>query len=279
MKAIGVYGAEIEKEGFSGYASEVLVYSHQSFEGVLSFFSNLKLDEEKHFTLTDPVDPGRELATAISKETIAKMILASRSFLANPDPSYFKKVKRKTRRILGGMLYCIRFDHTPLSEDTLWGELKKSTRQIVKYVEDQGFVIVRSGPISNGSDKSAIVLLPELDELPRMFERTGPSVDLAKETSRFISKNKEKSELVWVGEDGKLHILQKRRYRRLGRLLEEVCNHEIQKIGASRDVSVSIQKTGSVLDGLRIAKERSKEQWFREGIDSIVTDTIGTDSG
>jgi tRNA nucleotidyltransferase (CCA-adding enzyme) len=277
MKVVGVYGAEIENEGFSGYACEVLVYSNGGFEGVLSYFAHLKLDPEKLFTLKDPVDSDRELATAVSRETLARMILASRAFLDAPALAYFKNVGRKARKGLGRRLYCVRFDHASLSEDTLWGELKKSTRQLVKHVEGQGFVIARSAAISNNADKSAILLLPEFDELPEIVERSGPGVDLADEVKRFVLKNRDKAELIWASEDGRVHVLQERRFTKLGKLLEGLCGSEIEGIGASRDVALSIKRTGRVLTGAAIAAERARESWFGEGVDSIITDTIGTD--
>jgi tRNA nucleotidyltransferase (CCA-adding enzyme) len=278
MKTVGVYGAEIENEGFSGYASEVLVYLNANFEGVLTYFADLKFEGEKQLSLKDPVDPQRELATAISKETVARLVLASRVFLDGPELAYFKRVRSKVNKALERRLYCIRFDHAALSEDTLWGELKKSARQLVKHVEAQGFVIARAAPISNGSDRSAIVLLPEFDVLPEMVERQGPSVDLADEVKRFVLKNRDKAELIWASQDGRIHILQRRKFTKLGKLLEELCGREIRRVGASRDIAPSIERTGRVLTGAAIAAERASENWFGTGVDSIVTYTIGTDS-
>ena len=275
MKTVGVYGAEIENEGFSGYASEVLVYSHGSFEGVLAYFAKLKMEDGKPFSLKDPVDSDRELATAISLETLARMVLASRAFLEEPELAYFKRISRKARSGITGRLYSIRFDHPALSEDTLWGELKKSARQIARHAEAQGFAIARYAAVSNNKDKSAVILLPEFDELPEVAERLGPKVDLAEEVKRFVAKNSGKSELIWAGEDGKVHLLQKRKFTKLGRLLEEACA-EIETVGASRDVALAIKRSGRVLSGTAIEKERKKEEWFGEGVDSIITDTIGT---
>ncbi len=133
MKAVGVYGAEIENEGFSGYAAEVLVHNCGSFEGVLRFFAGLKPTGETLLSLRDPVDENRELAKAVSKETVGRMMLASRGFLERPELAYFTGFKREARRSLVGRLYIIRFDHRPLSEDTLWGELKEeheTTREV-----------------------------------------------------------------------------------------------------------------------------------------------------
>ncbi len=277
MKVVGVYGAEIENEGFSGYAAEVLVHSHGSFERVLRHFAHLRASERSPFTLRDPVDPDRELATAISKEKVARMALASRAFLRSPRADYFSKVRTKVRRKLSGRVLAIRFEHPALSEDTLWGELKKSTRQVVKHVESQGFAVSRAAPVSNDTDRSAILLLPEVDELTPTVERVGPSADLAQEAERFIAKNSEKSELVWVGDDGKVHVLQRRRFTSLERLLGKMLAESIDEVGASKDVARSIRKTGRVLSGEKIAREAARERWFCEGVEAIVSDSIGTD--
>jgi tRNA nucleotidyltransferase (CCA-adding enzyme) len=277
MKAVGVYGAEIENEGFSGYATEVLVHSHGSFERVLTYFAHLRVSEKSPFTLRDPVDPDRELAAAVSKEKVARMVLASRSFLRSPGPAYFSKVRSKVRRKLAAKVFAIRFDHPSLSEDTLWGELKKSTRQVARYVESYGFSLSRASPASNNLDKSAILLLPEVDELSSLVERVGPTADMAGEAERFIAKNAEKSELIWVGDDGKVHVLQRRRFTKLSDLLGRVRSESIDEIGASKDVTASIKKTGRVLSGRGVTEESDKEEWFGEGVDAIVSDSIGTD--
>jgi tRNA nucleotidyltransferase (CCA-adding enzyme) len=277
MKTVMVYGAEIEKEGFSGYASEVLVYNHRDFEGVLQYFASLKLEDEGGFSLTDPIDPKRELSTAVSKETIARMILACRSFLGAPDMAYFKKVKTRTGKDLLPRIVAITFDHKRISEDTLWGELKKSTRSVVKFLDAEGFLVARSGATSNEVDKSAILLLPVFNELSSLFERTGPSIGLSQETAKFILKNRERSDLVWVAEDGRIHALQKRKLRNLQMVLEDLHHKGIRGIGVSRDIAVAIQKSGRVLTGQEILDESAKKAWFEAGALKLVSDTIGTD--
>ncbi len=278
MKVIGVYGAEIEREGFSGYASEVLVFTHDSFANVLKYFENLRLNREATFSLKDPVDADRELATAISKETVARMILASRAFLGSPDAAYFSRLKTRVRSALKPKVYSIRFDHPALSEDTLWGELKKSTRQLVKRVEREGFSVARSGAASNDEDRSAILLLPEIEELPPLEERVGPSVDLKEEVRRFVAKNREEVELVWVADDGRIHALQKREFVTLRGALEELCGKRIEEVGLSRDVALAIRRNGRILTGSQITAEGKKEGWFADGVDSLVSDSIGTNS-
>ncbi len=277
MKTVGVYGAEIEKEGFSGYAAEVLIYNQGTLEGVLRFFAGLKPAGETLLSLKDPVDADRELARAISKETVARMVLASRAFLEGPELAYFTRVKRNAKKGLAPRLYVIRFDHNALSEDTLWGELKRSTKQLVRYVEERGFKIVRASAASNDSDRSAIILLPETEHLSDLEERVGPEVERQSEVERFVAKNRERAELVWAGEDGRVHLLQKRGQTDFGTLLAEVCARDVDRVGASREVAAAIRKSGRVVAGRVILREASKERWLGEGVEEIVADTIGTD--
>jgi tRNA nucleotidyltransferase (CCA-adding enzyme) len=282
MKAVGVYGAEIENEGFSGYAAEVLTHNQGSFEGVLRFFAGLRpVDEETLLSLKDPIDDHRELARAISRETVARMVLASRSFLERPELAYFtgfrRNRERKTRRALVERLYVLRFEHRKLSEDTLWGELKKSTKQLVRHIEEQGFEIIRASAVSDNSDRSAIVLLPETDRLPVLEERVGPGVEMSTEVKRFLSKNRDRSELVWAGEDGRVHILQKREHTELGGLLAEICGPAVDGVGVPRDIASSIRRSGRIVSGKGVGDEASREEWLERGIEALVTDTIGTD--
>ena len=97
--------------------------------------------------------------------------------------------------------------------------------------------MARSGAASNNDSKSAILLLPEIEELPPLVERVGPSVDLKEEVKRFIAKNREKVESVWIADDGRIHVLQKRKFTRLRDALEELCGESIKEVGFSRDVA------------------------------------------
>ncbi|MDA4113448.1 MAG: CCA tRNA nucleotidyltransferase [Thaumarchaeota archaeon] len=277
MKTVGVYGAEIENEGFSGYAAEVLVHNNGGMEGVLRFFADLKPVGETLLSLRDPIDDDRELARAISKETIARMMLASRSFLDGPELTYFTGIKRRARRALAERIYVLRFDHRRLSEDTLWGELKKSTKQLVRYVEERGFEIIRASAASNDSDRSAIMLLPGTEHLPVLEERVGPGIEMRAEVKKFLSKNRGRSELVWAGDDGRVHILQRREHTELGELLAEVCRSEIEGVGASRELAIAIRRNGRIVSGRGVREEASKERWLDQGVEAFISDTIGTD--
>jgi len=276
MKGVGVYGAEIEKEGFSGYATEVLVHKHKTFESALrSFAAFVPVSKEQYFTLFDPIDDKRDLGKAMSRETVAKMVLASRAFLERPSIGFFKRVSGKARPQLQKRVYVIAFDHEELSEDTLWGELKRSARQIAKHIREEGFELARVEAASDKARSSAVIILPVVDVLSGIEERAGPGVELMEGAKNFATKNRGAAELIWVGEDGRLRLLAKRRFTSLGKLLDEVLESRVDSIGVSKEVARALKKNGRILQGERLRMEAGKNAWLKEGLAKALSDSVG----
>ncbi|HUI85855.1 MAG TPA: CCA tRNA nucleotidyltransferase [Nitrososphaerales archaeon] len=276
MKGVGVYGAEIESQGFSGYAAEVLVLRNGGFGGVLDFFADFKPPSpEEFFHLSDPVDENRDLARAISPEKVGRLILASRAFLNEPSLSYFRGYKRKKRPGMKSVVVALVFTHDVLSEDTLWGELKRTLSHVQAHLEAKGFKIARSLAASDAKRSSALLFLPEVDTLPSVEVRTGPSVDRRAETTEFLSRNQSRARLVWVGEDARVRFIQSRRFTSLVKLLEDV-TRDVGQVGASKAMAVGIARSGRIATGSRLTSLASSHDWLRQGVDELVSDTIGT---
>lgn len=277
MHAIGVYGAEIEKRGFSGYVAEVLVMKLGRFEDVLGWFANKAgPDEGKTFTLPDPVDEGRDLGIAVSGESLGRMVLASREFLRRPHVAFFREMTGRERPPMRERVVVLVFSHAAMSEDTLWGELRRTTKHLVKHVENQGFAIARSMAASDNNKRSAIMLIPEVDELPRLEQRLGPTVDRKKDVEAFLESNANDSRLVWVDDEARVRMLKPRRHTRLKALLEDLARGREGSIGASREVEVGMRRSASILSGAQLARAASSASWLRTGIREIATDAIGT---
>jgi len=276
MKGVGVYGAEIEKEGFSGYATEVLIYNYATFESALGSFAVFVPDsKEEYLTLFDPIDDKRDLGKAMSRETVAKMVLASRAFLENPSLAFFKKVSGKARPKLQKRAYVIAFEHEELSEDTLWGELKRSARQIAKHIREEGFGLARVEAASDRLRSSAIILLPIVDNLSELEERVGPGVEMLEGAKSFAAKNREAAQLIWVGEDGRLRLLARRRFTSLGRLLEEILESRVDRIGVSKEVARALKKNGRILHGDGLRREAARKAWLKDGLSKTLSDSVG----
>ncbi len=277
MNGIGVYGAEIQRQGFSGYVAEVLVMRSGSFESVLEGFSKYQPPSDgRPFTLPDPVDEGRDLGVAVSGESLGRMVLACREFLRHPDLAFFIGMTGKTHPSLRKDVYAIVFSHRQMSEDTLWGELRKTTKHLVRHVEVRGFTIARSMAASDNLSRSAILLIPEFTELPSVEQRVGPTVDRRKDLEAFISSNSKQSRLLWVDDDARVRLLRPRAHTELSDLLLDVAKGREGPIGASKELEAGMKRTAVVLRGSSLDRSASSASWLQNGIREITSDAVGT---
>jgi tRNA nucleotidyltransferase (CCA-adding enzyme) len=277
MNGVGVYGAEIRQQGFSGYVAEVLLIKHGSFESVIRWFADYKMPANgRIFTLPDPVDEGRDLGIAVSGESLGRMVLACREFLRRPGVGYFGRMSGRAHRSLEREVFAVLFSHRSLSEDTLWGELRKTMKHVVRHLEVQGFRIARAMAASDNASTSAILLIPEFTELPPVEQRVGPTVDRRKDVEAFVSTNSKQSRLVWVDDDARVRLLRPRIYTRLPDLLADVIRGRAGPIGASKEIEFGMRKSGVVLQGRALARAASSSKWLRDGIREITSDAIGT---
>jgi tRNA nucleotidyltransferase (CCA-adding enzyme) len=154
MKGVGVYGAEVRVGGFSGYLCELLVIAYRNFEGVLDWASTLgkrtMLDLKSASNSTsllkkfrdplvvlDPVDPNRNVASAVSETSYWTLSAAARTFLENPQEIFFYPEKSMIESNLlleiidnleSSLLFIAIEDADVEVPDVLWGQLYKSER-------------------------------------------------------------------------------------------------------------------------------------------------------
>jgi tRNA nucleotidyltransferase (CCA-adding enzyme) len=277
MNAVGVYGAEIQRQGFSGYVAEVLVMKLGSFESVLEWFSKHNPEAGgRVFRLPDPVDEGRDLGVAVSGESLGRMVLASREFLRRPSMAFFVKMTGRVRQSLREQVYAVVFSHRQMSEDTLWGELRKTSKHLVRHLEVSGFIIARCMGASDNRTRSAILLIPEFSELPQVEQRVGPTVDRRKDVEAFVSTNARDSRLVWVDDDARVRLLRPRKHTRLSDMLAEVVKGRAGRIGASRELEAGMRKSAVVLRGSALNRAATSAKWLQDGIREITSDAVGT---
>ncbi len=277
MKGIGAYGAEIETQGFSGYVAEVMVMQGGTFLEVLKQVSGRPLHSaERPFSLPDPVDPSRDLGIAVSGEKFGRFVLASRAFLRKPHRAYFGKMTGRARAPIKESVIAVVFQHPRLSEDTLWGELRRTIKHMVRHLEVQGFKIARSMAASNDVDASAFLFIPEFTSLPSLEQRVGPTVDLRKETESFISSNRRRARLVWVDDDARVRLLKEREHTDIVGLLEDIARGRAGPVGASDEVARAMAKKAKVVTRVQLSKLAKSEKWLAIGVRDITSDAIGT---
>ena len=283
LKSIGVYGADIATGGFSGYVAEIMILKYGSFEAVLHAMSNIgekhnvisieKPDEysvknfKSQLIIIDPIDHKRNLGTAISAESIGKLVLAARSFLEKPSFDFFIK---KEKKVVGNYkdlypnLVIVEFSFKKRSPDIIRGQLKRSLNAISKQLELANFRVVRSTCVTDEEKTAAFGFLLESVTLSAYTEKIGPNIFMREETANFILKNQKKSLITWVDREMRVSTLLRRKTTNAEHFLKLLLTKKIESTGITRGLIGDIQRLFRLYSGddqkiIGIAKEAVKE--------------------
>ncbi|MBD0327817.1 MAG: CCA tRNA nucleotidyltransferase [Pyrinomonadaceae bacterium] len=273
FKSVGIYGAEIATEGFSGYVSEVLLLKYSSFEKVLASAANdwqnrqiiAVSDHDPDFaksfnsplTIIDPVDSRRNLGTAISPQSVAKFMLAARAFLEKPSVEFFTERKRKkcyyfhgpryTMKVLLPNVLVVQFSHENKSPDIIWGKLKRSVNAIANQLELAQFEVLRSSCITDEKNSAAIAFLLESITLPPYTKKRGPEVFRRNDTTKFLSNTKSRPLAIWVDKEMRISMVVERKSTDARKFVKSLLLNYGGKKGSSRN---STSEGNSVSKGL-----------------------------
>jgi len=180
---IDVYGAEIAKEGFSVYVSEVLISYFGSFEKTIKKISELKKGQvigkptkkfDSPIVIIDPVDNNRNLGTAISMNNLGKFVLASRAFLKKPSKKFFKKPISKCIMKNNDKIVVVQFRFKDRSDDIIWGQIKRASNALKTQLELGGFTVLRNSSTKDEKENAALIFLLHAKKIENSLVRSGP---------------------------------------------------------------------------------------------------------
>src|SRR5918997_754200 len=256
FQSVGIYGAEISTEGFSGYVSEVLVLKYSSFENVLRSAAEWQerqiiavCDYDSDFVkafnspliIIDPVDNRRNLGTAISPESVAKFMLAARTFLEKPSLEFFREGNKKNRgrgpskKLLLPNVLVVEFSHQKKSPDIIWGQLKRSINAIAKQLELAHFEVLRSYGVTDERTSAALAFLLESITLPAYTKKKGPEIFRKKDTSSFLL-NRKKPLAIWVEREMRIAMLIERKATDARKFVKSLLLNHRENSGISKDL-------------------------------------------
>ena len=261
LKNLGIYGAEVRVEGFSGYLTELIVIRYGSFIDSVKAMSMWRegevviVDEEtsrEHLTprelrkifkddvliVPDPVDPRRNAASAVSERALKIAVIASNTFIKKPSRKSFfyepqvkslnelvKFLEETERRVL-----LLRYSVPEgLPPDVLWGELKRIGKRVVSLLANYGFHVIDYDFWSNELNQAFIALdLAHEGSLPPYEVRAGPP-KVSKGLLNFVMKHSssDRALSVWVARDGLPKAIIRRKYKRAQELLESLGSKEL----------------------------------------------------
>lgn len=293
LKTFGIYGAEIATSGFSGYVAEILILKYGSFESVLHAISNINIREDErnvisvdkadediiktfqsHLIIVDPVDPRRNLGTAISAESVGKFMLAARAFLEKPSLNFFEKRDKKNANFSNKLLYpnllIIEFCYSERSPDVIWGQLNRSLNAISRQLNLAGFKVIRNICTTDEKKLAAFIFLLESITLSSYAERVGPEIFRKDATARFISKNNRKSLLMWIDKETRVKSLIERRTKNATDYVKLLLSGRIESTGITKGLIIDIQTTLQIYTG--------DKRKIKGIIKDAITKTITTES-
>lgn len=250
MKGVGCYGAEAKVQGFSGYLCELLVMRFGGFREVFEACSGWKKGEHielpghegeefrEPLTFVDPVDITRNVASAVSVETLVLMIRASREYLAHPSERFFFPRERpawspsKVREAAGGRLeniVSISFPKLDLIDDVVYPQLRKSLSAAVAMLERQDFEVEKTTVHVDGLAHLVIELAAIA--LPEQRRHRGPP-EASENSKEFLAKWRKKGLSPPFLEDGRWYVIAKREFPRADALLKR----ELRNLSLGKDV-------------------------------------------
>lgn len=267
LQSTGIYGAEMAKQGFSGYVTEVLILNFGSFENVIKSIAKIKKNQiigktsenfETPIIIIDPIDSKRNLAAAISVENIGKFILSCRAFQLNPSLKFFKPKKSKPSKNNGENILVVEFNFKLRSPDIIWGQIKRATNSLKTQLEIGGFKVLRSTSHTDEKKEAYLFFLLESSIIPKKFSKAGPEFFRENDCRSFISKNISKTDLMWIDDNGKIVVLDERKYFEAVKFLSKFLKNNLQT-GIPKGLQDDFKKGFKVFLGTKNLSKSIKE--------------------
>lgn len=256
MKGIGVYGAEVRIEGFSGYLCELLVIRYGTFHDVLKAASGWNRGEIIHvvpppmglekwkeiylagecdkfrhaLNVVDPVDHSRNVASAVSDEKLSTLVLAARDFLSAPSDQFFFPPPQKVydredlERMIsrrGSAVVVVSMPRPDVIDDVLFSQVKKCHLTLRAHLERNDFRVINS--IHYVDERIDIAFELESAELPLVKKHLGPPTT-SQHALRFADKWRSMGVEVTV-EGSKLAADVRRKHTHVRSALEDGIRH------------------------------------------------------
>jgi len=268
LQHIEVYGAEIAKEGFSGYVTEALIFYFGSFEKTIKKISELMKGQvigkstkkfDSPVVIIDPVDNNRNLGTAISMDNLGKFVLASRAFLKKPSKKFFKKPISKRIMKNNDKIVVVQFRFKNRSDDIIWGQIKRASNALKTQLELGGFTVLRNSSAKDEKENAALIFLLHAKKIESSLVRNGPEIFSKDHCKKFIASNLKKSQLMWINEEGKIQSLQKRTGNDVKLFLRDILKNNLRNSGIPKGLAKDFKKGIKIIDGNKVSTKSIKE--------------------
>lgn len=259
-KSARVYGAESYISGFSGHVIDLLVLHYGSFYELLKQAARWRppvvIDMERHhkeplraidrakhspLILIDPVQPDRNAAAALSRESFDRFVGRARAFIEEPSEEFFvvesfslDALRKRLRDSSGAAVLVHVRTAGDDKRDVAGARIRKAFERLQAAFGRSGFSVLESGwHFSAGG--SVLWFVTREHSLPRLVEREGPPASQAADAERFRKTHREVTE-----RDGRLYTHAERVIRTPPQVVGSLLKH------LEEDVHVSVESVEEI---------------------------------
>lgn len=283
LHGIGCYGAEASIQGFSGYLCEILIIQFDSFYNLLTnavdwkpgtkiSLLNKKIPSfPETLIVIDPVDPERNVASAISPETFNLFKKASKAYLKNPKKSFFfpNPIKpwpmEKIKTIIQNELYeyiGICFPKPDIIDENLYPQIRKACKNIETICIAYGFNVHNILSMVNEKNKQ-IYLIIQTDKEPISERNThiGPPMDLEPHQTKFLEKWENNSQVIHgpYERNKRWYVDIRREYTQIQPFIKNV----LPSLSLGKHIEPIIKQQFTIMNTEELLKEQFQEFWTK----------------
>lgn len=265
LKGIGAYSAEAKVQGFSGYLCELLIIYYDGFHDLLEssseWIKGTRLEFEgsderfdETFTFIDPVDPRRNVASALSSEKMFLFIYAAKRYLDEPriefylpNPLRFRSEGELIDLIneRGTDIISISFARPDIVEDNLYPQVQKAHRRTDDHLVKNDFSVLHSDHFV-GKENIHIIFELEERKLPLTKKHRGPPV--SHENAKYFREKYGKRVYIEVN---RLMVDRKRKFSDALDLID----HLVENIDLGGDISKALKEEYDVHQNEELASD------------------------
>ncbi len=260
FRALGVYGSEAKTEGLSGYLVELLILRFGSLRALLAAARTWRvpvrlaepgaepprLPSDVALILADPVDPHRNVASALSRRNLSLVILGASAYLARPSAAWFEPRPRTALSRAGALevvgtrashVTVVLLPRPDLVDDTLYPQVRKAEHAIADEIARSGFEVLGSSSLV-AADRVLVLVEVAHAERSAVRRQDGPPPGLDR-VGNFLGKWTAPGAPILQGPylrpDGSLGV----ETRRAERDVESVLRSALPRLALGKDLTPS----------------------------------------
>jgi len=279
LKGINCYGAEAQIEGFSGYLCEIIILNYETFDNTIKEASKwekqvkLSIKKGKHpgfdtpLVFIDPVDPDRNVASALTEEKFDLFVRACKEYLKNPKNTFFfpnqikpwtldiikETIKKQDCKYLG-----IKFEKPEIIDENLYPQIRKTTRSVLENLERYDFKVYDTAYFVDEKN-IYIIIKTQKDALSKTMIHTGPPTTKKENSEQFLKKWENNSLVVKrpYQENNRFYVEIKRQYTNVETFLEK----EFEKLSLGKHIDEIVNRKYTILEIDSLLSEKLKVFW------------------